>query len=130
MFKLRDYCWSTAVEAILGKNLSVFVVDNPFDKKTLEAIMKREIRGQKMIPDIIVSRYTVCVCVCTHLLYVCSCGCRDVSSLSLSIYIGPTIQCLQEGMCTYTLHASIVYPTVSSCPPFFLLHMYTLCVGG
>ena len=60
MFKLRDYRWSTAIEAILGKNLSAFVVDNTYDKKTLEAIMKREIRGMRMIPDIIVSRYTVC----------------------------------------------------------------------
>ena len=60
MFKLRDYRWSTAIEAILGKNLSAFVVDNTYDKKTLEAMMKREIRGQRMIPDIIVSRYTVC----------------------------------------------------------------------
>jgi chromosome segregation ATPase len=58
MFKLHDYRWSTAIEAILGKNLSAFVVDNTYDKKTLEAVMKREIRGQRMIPDIIVSRYT------------------------------------------------------------------------
>ena len=85
MFKLRDYCWSTAVEAILGKNLSAFVVDNPFDKKTLEAIMKREIRGQKMIPDIIVSRYTVCVCV--HSSVVCVVVAVVMCLLCLSLYI-------------------------------------------
>lgn len=60
MFKLHDYRWSTAVEAILGRNLSAFMVDNPYDGKKLEGIIKRELRGQKFVPDVLVSRYTVC----------------------------------------------------------------------
>ena len=60
MFKLRDYRWSTAIESILGKTLSAFIVDNTYDGKTLEDIMKHELNGQKFSPDVLVSRYTVC----------------------------------------------------------------------
>lgn len=57
MIKLKDYCWSTAIEAIIGKDLSAFVVDNTYDRATLEHIMSTVVRGHA--PNVFVSRYTV-----------------------------------------------------------------------
>ena len=58
MFKLHDYRWSVAIEAIIGRELTAFVVDNAFDRDTLKRIMSGVLRGQRG-PDVIISRYTV-----------------------------------------------------------------------
>ena len=57
MIKLKDYSWSISIEAIIGKDLSAFVVDNTYDRATLERIMSTVVRGHT--PNVIVSRYTV-----------------------------------------------------------------------
>ena len=58
MFKLHEYRWAIAIEAIIGKDLSAFVVDNPYDRATLQRIMSRVLNGQRG-PDVLTSRFTV-----------------------------------------------------------------------
>ena len=63
MIKLHDYRWSVAIEAIIGKDLSAFVVDNTYDRATLQRLMSGVLKGQRS-PDVLTSRYTVrIVCV-------------------------------------------------------------------
>jgi chromosome segregation ATPase len=57
MLKLKDYRWSVAIEAIVGKGLSAFVVDNTYDRQTLLRIMSR-VLGNQRGPDVLTSRYT------------------------------------------------------------------------
>ena len=49
-------------------------MDNTYDGKTLEDIMKHELNGQKFSPDVLVSRYTVCH-ILSSLYYVCASVC-------------------------------------------------------
>ena len=59
-FKLHDYRWSVAIEAIIGRDISAFVVDNTYDRYTLLKIIESVMRGHRgQTPNIHTSKYSV-----------------------------------------------------------------------